>query len=192
MSGDRRERFEAIYTAYSGLIFAYAVRRTSSVDDAADVVAETFTVAWRRLGDVPEGDEARPWLYGVARRVLANHRRGVERRRRLDERLLLELAAACAGSPSVGEGPELEGIAAALARLGDADRELLTLVGWEGLGREEIAVVLGCSREAVRVRLHRARRRFGRRLDEVGVKRFRARGHGSVRGASTLCDLEET
>lgn len=51
--------------------------------DAADAVAETFLVAWRRLGEVPDGREARLWLFGVCRRVLANHRRGELRRRHL-------------------------------------------------------------------------------------------------------------
>ncbi|RFU38840.1 sigma-70 family RNA polymerase sigma factor, partial [Actinomadura logoneensis] len=55
-------------------------------------------------------------------------------------------------------------VAAALRSLPEADRELLTLVGWEGLGHAELATVLGCSRNAVRVRLHRARRRFARAL----------------------------
>lgn len=46
--------------------------------DAADAVAETFLVAWRRLPEVPSGEEARPWLYGVARRTLANQRLGFQ------------------------------------------------------------------------------------------------------------------
>ena len=65
---DRRRRFEDIYTANCTPILGYALRRTGSGDDAADIVAETFLTAWRRLDDVPPGDEARLWLYGVARR----------------------------------------------------------------------------------------------------------------------------
>jgi DNA-directed RNA polymerase specialized sigma24 family protein len=50
------------------------------------VIAETFLTAWRRLDDVPAGDEARLWLYGVARRMLANQRRGARRRSSLADR----------------------------------------------------------------------------------------------------------
>ncbi|WP_434096145.1 sigma factor-like helix-turn-helix DNA-binding protein [Streptosporangium roseum] len=61
-------------------------------------------------------------------------------------------------------------IAAVFRSLSDDDRELLSLVAWEGLGREEIATTLGLSRNAVRIRLYRARRRFSRALDEAGVR----------------------
>jgi len=188
---DRRTRFEEMYRAYSGLLLAYAVRRAGDMNDAADVVAETFTVAWRRLEDVPDGDQARPWLYGVARRVLANQRRGVERRSRLRYRLQVELTAAGGNGPVFGDGSDLDRIAEALAQLADGDRELLTLVAWDGLSRGEIASMLDCSPATVRVRLHRARKRLAQRLDESGVKRVADAGHGSSEGAPALPDLEE-
>lgn len=191
MLTDRRARFEEIYEAYSGLILAYAARRTSDVNDAADVVAETFTVAWRRLNDVPEGEAARPWLYGVARRVLANQRRGLERRIRLYERLQAELTEAAGDSSSVDDEGDLVLVAEALAQLPDRDRELLTLVAWDGLSREDIAAMLECSPATVRVRLHRARKRLAQRLEVSGVKHRADAGHGSSGGAPALADLEE-
>ena len=66
------ERFTALFEATRLPLLAYAVRRVADPADAADVVAETYLVAWRRLDDVPAGACARPWLFGVARRVLAN------------------------------------------------------------------------------------------------------------------------
>lgn len=186
---DRIERFEEIYNAYSGLILAYAARRTANMTDATDIVAETFTVAWRRMGDVPNGEEARPWLYGVARRVLANHHRGVSRRQRLDERMALTVPT----PPADDSDPaELELIGRALAALNEGDRELLTLLGWDGLDREEIAMVLGCSTPTVRVRLHRARRRFERELAAAGMQRSHGDGHESDRWATARPDLEES
>src|SRR6185312_15825885 len=89
----QRDRFEAVYDAYYPAIHQYAARRTSSPDDTADVISETFLTAWRRIGDVPEGERALLWLYGVARRVLANQQRGASRRAGLAERLRDELAA---------------------------------------------------------------------------------------------------
>lgn len=192
MLTDRRARFEEIYRAYSGLILAYAARRTGDVHDAADVVAETFTVAWRRLDDVPAGEAARPWLYGVARKVLANQRRGLERRRRLHDRLQAELTEAVGDRSSVDDEPDLALVAEALAQLSDGDRELLTLVAWDGLSGEDIAVMLGCSPTTVRVRLHRARKRLAQQLDVSTVKQRADAGHGSSRGAPALPDLEET
>jgi RNA polymerase sigma-70 factor (ECF subfamily) len=136
-ASDRRRRFEEIYAANSTPILGYALRRTTNGDDAADVVAETFLTAWRRLDDVPPGDGARLWLYGVARRVLANHHRGERRKSELSDRLGRDLAL-------VHRDPEYTGqlavAAAAFRALPGADRELLALVGWEGLEHAEIAV----------------------------------------------------
>ncbi len=154
---ERRRRFDEVYAANHGPILGYVLRRTGNADDAADVIAEIFLTTWRRLDDVPSGDEARLWLYGVARRVLANQQRGERRKSELNDRLRRELAAAYHVPEYTGE---LAGIAAAFRSLSEADRELLALVGWEGLSHGQIAAVLGCSRNAVRIRLHRARRRF--------------------------------
>jgi RNA polymerase sigma factor (sigma-70 family) len=160
-----RQRFEAIYTAHYPAILSYVRRRTDSPDDAADAIAESFTTAWRRLDEVPEGEEARLWLYGVARRVLANHRRGESRRTALAVRLRAELAAWA--EPVTGQDPDV--VSAAFQGLSPGDRELLSLVAWEGLTSAQIATVLGCSNGAVRLRLHRARKRLARELDSAGV-----------------------
>jgi RNA polymerase sigma factor (sigma-70 family) len=152
----RRRRFEEVYAANCGPILGYVLRRTENSDNAADVMAETFLTAWRRLDDVPAGDEARLWLYGVARRVLANQHRGERRRSVLNDRLRADLVTH--GAPEYTG--ELAEIAAAYRSLPEADRELLALVGWEELDHGQVSAVLGCSRNAVRIRLHRARRRF--------------------------------
>jgi len=153
----RRRRFEEVYAANHAAITGYVLRRTENPDDAADVIAETFLACWRRLGDVPGGGDARLWLYGVARRVLANHHRGDRRRTALADRLRADLAAAYRAREYSGE---LAGITAAFRSLPAADRELLALAAWEGLTTGQIAAVLGCSDNAVRIRRHRARRRF--------------------------------
>jgi RNA polymerase sigma factor (sigma-70 family) len=166
---DERAQFEALYNRYAHLILAYAARRTESYEDAADVLADTFTVVWRRINDVPEGDEARLWIYGVARRTLANHHRGDRRRRRLDERLQREVARVVAAAQRPRESAEIARISSAFNRLSPTDREVLTLIGWEGLHHDEVARVLGCSRARIRVRLHRARARLLRTLDAGGT-----------------------
>ncbi|GAA4577156.1 RNA polymerase sigma factor [Planotetraspora kaengkrachanensis] len=162
---EKRRRFEAMYAANHDPVLGYVLRRTADAHDAADVLAETFLTAWRRLDDVPPDDQTRPWLYGVARRVLANHRRGERRRLALGDRLRADLADRPAGEVPADLRPIME----ALDGLPERDRELLTLVGWEDLDAGQIATVLGCSRNAVRVRLHRARRRFTRELERRGA-----------------------
>jgi RNA polymerase sigma factor (sigma-70 family) len=158
---ERQRRFEEVYLAHRSSILGYVLRRTDNPDDAADVIAETFLTAWRRLEDVPCDVGARLWLYGVARRVLANHHRGVRRRSALTERLRADLSTGYR-PPEFDSGQAQ--IAEAFLRLPPAERELLTLSAWEGLDYGQIAVVLGCSRNAVRLRLFRARKRFAGEL----------------------------
>jgi RNA polymerase sigma-70 factor (ECF subfamily) len=153
----RRARFRAVYDANYHRVLGYALRRAATREDAEDVVAETFLTAWRRLEEVPGGSGARPWLYGVARNALANQRRAERRRGRLWGLLQAEPAAAWHGAKA---DDELASVAAAFARLKGGDRELLALAAWEELDAGEIATVLGCSRNAARIRLHRARRRL--------------------------------
>ncbi|GAA3166058.1 sigma-70 family RNA polymerase sigma factor [Nonomuraea salmonea] len=155
-----RDRFEAVYDAYYPAIHQYAARRTGSPDDAADVISETFLTAWRRIGDVPEGEEALLWLYGVARRVLANQQRGASRRAALTERLRAELAAdRPAGSV------DLDHVRAAFDALSERDREVLALACWEDLTGQQIAKVLKCTPIVARTRLHRARKRMAAALE---------------------------
>jgi DNA-directed RNA polymerase specialized sigma24 family protein len=153
----RRRRFEAMYAEHHARVLGYVLRRTDSPDDAADVLAETFLVAWRRLDDMPSAEVSHLWLYGVARRVLANHHRGKRRRTKLADRVRDELAARLPLVAPPGEGTPF---AAAFRSLSDDDREVLALHGWEGLDAGEIARVLGFSRNAARIRLHRARLRL--------------------------------
>jgi RNA polymerase sigma-70 factor (ECF subfamily) len=165
-------RFEAVYAETYEQILGYVVRRCPSSEDAADVVAETYATAWRRIDALPHGEEARLWLYGVARKTLANHRRGQARRqRRSGESSVAELNVDIADlySRTPESTVELGTIARTFRELRDDDRELLSLVAWEGLDHAQIAMVMGVSRNAVRIRLHRARKRFSQALTGAGV-----------------------
>lgn len=166
MDDERTALFEALYAATFSQILGYALRRCDCPEDAADVVAETFATTWRRIDAVPPGDQARLWLYGVARNVLANHRRGLARRHGLSAALAAEVSQLY--QRSAEDSAEPGAIRQAFRQLPDDDRELLSLIAWEGLDHGEIAKVLGCSRNAVRIRLHRARKRLTRELAMVG------------------------
>ncbi len=157
-------RFTTLYESTHRPLLAYAVRRVADPADAADVVAESFLVAWRRIEEAPTGADARPWMFGVARRVLANARRGERRRLALADRLRTHLT-------DVVPPPEESGseVVRAMRVLSEDDQELLRLVAWEELARDEIALVLGISRASVRVRLHRARKRLAEQLTALAA-----------------------
>ncbi len=154
-----RELFEALYAEHADAVKGYAMRRTDPTR-ADDVVAEVFLVAWRRLREVPA--EARPWLFGVARRVLANERRRVAREGAAIERMGVaralgdQPAVTVAGDRTLGE---------ALNALRERDREALLLTSWEGLNHREAARVIGVREATFTVRLHRAKRRLARALE---------------------------
>jgi RNA polymerase sigma-70 factor (ECF subfamily) len=161
------QRFTALFEAHSRALLGYALRRVPAAD-AAEVVADTFLTAWRRLDDVPPGDNARFWLYAVARNNVANQRRRRGRGDRLVERLTAELRevvvpdhAATVGDSGV--------VRRAMDRLSSDDRELLRLVGWEGLRTAELAQVLGIPEVTARTRLFRARQRLRANLAPHGL-----------------------
>lgn len=158
-----RARFEQLFDRHHRAVLGYALRRSGGPHDAADVVADTFLVAWRRLDDVPLGNDALPWLFGVARRVLANHRRSEQRRGDLAARMGEQLAAQLASTPLTPSQPH-GAIGPALAQLSSDDREILLLSAWEGLQPAEIAAVMGLRGATARSRLRRARGRLERVL----------------------------
>jgi RNA polymerase sigma-70 factor (ECF subfamily) len=155
----RRNLFEALYADHHAAIYAYVYRRTpNGAADAPDVVSDVFAVAWRRFEEIPGGEATRLWLYGLARHVLLNHQRGHRRRLRLFARLHREAETRSPSTP----GPDATDawLPAAIERLPDAYREALKLVSWEGCSHAEAAEVLGCSVNAVALRVHKAKARL--------------------------------
>lgn len=156
------QRLEALFRAHYKAVVAY-VRRRAAPESVDDVVAETFLVAWRRLDRVPS-DSPLPWLLAIARNIVATQRRASSRRDALYARLQASVGEQAADPLGV-EHPT-GAVAAALARLSEKDREALTLIGWDGLRPREAAAVMGEIPSAFYVRLHRAKRRLRRLLDE--------------------------
>lgn len=155
-------RFHRLYQANFRSIQAYAVNRVGSADDAADIVAEVFTAAWQRLDDIPSHPADRLWLYGTARRIISRHYRGASRLRNLVDRVIDKERTTGAVR---GVDPGQERLLTALNGLRPADREALLLVYWEDLSYAEAAEVLGCSVNAIGIRLHRAKTRLRRTLE---------------------------
>jgi len=171
-AGDAVRRFTALYAETYRPILAYAMRRTRSVDDANDVVSSTFLVAWRRLDDVLDADVPLAWLYGVARKTLANQRRSTQRQTVVADRV----ASRSRGNVSerteriVESRAKWSNVLAALGTLGERDREVLRLAAFEQLAPAEIAVVLGVSSARVRTWLYRARRRLKHAVGELDAE----------------------
>jgi RNA polymerase sigma-70 factor (ECF subfamily) len=151
---DVQESFEHLFNSCHHAVCAYATRRVAP-EAVQDVVSETFLVAWRRYADLD--GEPLPWLFGIARRVVANQLRGSARRDALRKRLRAEPRISEHGPLSNGRDPRLLN---ALAGLSERDREALMLIAWEELDHRAAARVMGCSTAAFSVRVHRARRKL--------------------------------
>lgn len=171
---DRRQRFEAVAEEAFEPLQRY-LRRRARASDADDALGEVMLTVWRRLDDAPH-DAVLPWCYGIARRVLANQRRGERRHLRLVEKMKAQPASGAGDEPSVGSDPAIE---AALRSLSDDDQEVLRLWAWERLEPREIAPALGITTNAAAIRLSRARKRLGdslSRQDPASAGHKRAEG----------------
>lgn len=163
----RASCFEAIFKSTHRQVLAYALRRSADRNDAEEVVSETFLIAWRRLDALPA--EPLPWLLGTARRVFANQQRAARRRRPDGPHVSLEhLDPPDLEPPPLERVTERDAFASAFAALRGRDREVLSLIAWDGLSVREAAGVLGCSAPTLSIRLHRARKRLLKELGSSG------------------------
>jgi RNA polymerase sigma-70 factor (ECF subfamily) len=160
------DRFRVVYEAHYSAIHAFLLRRLGGCHaDAADIAAEVFAIAWRRVDQMPLPPEDRLWLFGVARRVLNRHRRSLWRHSRLLRRLEVEASVLVPiDDPPTGALTAQERVRTAVNRLKPADREVLRLVLWDQLSHFEAAYVLGCSTNAVGLRLQKAKARLRHQL----------------------------
>lgn len=143
---------QAILTQLIDPLLAYFARRVDTNADAEDCLSETLVVLWRRRADIP-GDltNLRPYAFGVARLVLSNHRRSTRRHSSLYSALTQHLTFEQPPDSSAGET-----VRDALQSLTEPDRELLTLVHWDGLTIVAAGAALGLSPSAAQKRHTRA------------------------------------
>lgn len=168
MKGSESQRFHDLYVAYYADVLGYFLRRIGH-DEAQDAAAATFTVAWRRIADVPQGDRALPWLYGVAANTLSNQRRAQQRRQRLSRRLHgLGITHQIEPDVQVVRRHQDQQIVDAINRLRLGDRELILLAAWEGLSAAQLADRFSISLKAAEQRLTRAKRRLASELKRSG------------------------
>lgn len=142
-------------------LLAYFSRRVQPVEDAADLLSETFVVAWRKVAEIPaDPTEVRLWLFGVARKILSQHRRGAVRRTMLADRArtLLRHGAVAGLNGQAHEDEDLSAHVRELIRfLNPTEQEIIALVYWDGFTQEEVARIMGRPSATIRSKLARAR-----------------------------------
>lgn len=153
--GEPRLEFERFFNAHFHVIWSYVARRVSpqSVDD---VVSRSFSVAWRKFQSIPQPPQDRLWLFGVARRCIADERRSDVRRHRLTARASSDIHMLHPHQEPPGD-PRIEAIERAVERLTPLDREAIQLVLWDGLSHQDAAHIMQCSVSAFESRYRRAR-----------------------------------
>lgn len=174
-SAGSAESYSAFFRRHVEPITRYSVRRCANPDDVADLVGETFLVALQAAHRYrPETDTALPWLFGIARRLLAKQRRKYVGTRRLEVKVsnafpaftASEEDSVAAAIDAARQAPALE---EAMSRLTRSEREVLELVAYDGLSPSEAAVTLDITPNAARLRLSRARKAVRNHLDSTTV-----------------------
>jgi RNA polymerase sigma factor (sigma-70 family) len=172
-AGGDSDAFAIFFRRHVSSITLYAVRRCRDPEDVGDLVAETFLVALQAAARyVPETDTALPWLFGIARRVLAKQRRRSAGARRLliknsNSHLHFTASEEDAVASAIDAARQRPALEAGLARLSNGEREVIELVAYDGLSPAEVAEVLKLSPNAARLRLSRARRHLRQTLELI-------------------------
>ena len=179
---DGDDRFREVHDRFYRHVYTYCRRRTGA-DSVEDAVAETFLVVWRKWDQIPPGDHALPWLYGVAYRVLANQRRSAVRRGRLAGKVIgLGMSSSLPEDVVILDQDHRQALAA-FGALGASEQEILRLTFWEELPQSEMAVALGITIAAARQRLYEAKRRLTDEYNRLETRAIRSpsarKGDGS-------------
>jgi len=153
-------------------LYRYFRRRFSNDADAAEAFGETLLTLWKLRRRIPtDGQDARLWLFGVARNVARTTQRSLARHSQAVGRFVDEMRESAATSPGSDEAIEVRH---ALGKLNPDDAELIRLIYWDGFHSHEAAIVLGVSASAARSRLAKARATLRAELEveaEIAVTR---------------------
>jgi RNA polymerase sigma-70 factor (ECF subfamily) len=166
----RPEAFAALYDRHAAALHRFAARRLGR-QAADDIVADTFLTAFRlRERYQLDRPDARPWLYGIAVRLIG-------RRRRAEARMWRAVARS---TPAARADHDLDRsddrlaaravqgpLASAVAGLSSRDRDVLLLVAWAEFSYDEVAAALEIPVGTVRSRLNRARRQLRAALGDL-------------------------
>lgn len=162
------DRVIAAVRANSADLLAFLARRVDPAEDAADLLSEVLVVVWRRSSALPVNDaEVRPWMFGIARKMLVRHYRTTSRRHAVADRLRSLLSATDqAGFAALDARLDLR---AAMRELAAVDRDIIGLVHWEGFSLAETSRIMRMKEATVRSRYHRARAKLRQVLTDTGL-----------------------
>jgi RNA polymerase sigma-70 factor (ECF subfamily) len=150
--------FDALYEKYYGRVYSLARGILNDADDALDAVQETFGHVWRNLGRFEAKSRFSTWLYRISVNTAIQFAR--RNKRHITATVGLEEAESIPGGVVPDVSDTREQVYQALIRLREEDRAVLVLYYWENQSLEEMAEILGCTANAAKTRLFRARERF--------------------------------
>ena len=160
---DEPERFAVLFDRHASTIHQYVARRLGR-DAADDVTAETFLTAFRIRARYDSGRASvRPWLHGIAAKLISAHRREEVRALKLLARTGHDPVAETwteSADDRVAAQAASRPLAKELAKLSEGDRHALLLFAWADFTYQEIAEALDIPVGTVRSRLNRARRKL--------------------------------
>jgi RNA polymerase sigma factor (sigma-70 family) len=167
--------FAAVYARFRGPLFGFLRRVAGRGDVAEDLFQETWMALARAAPTLREDTDLAAWLFTVARNAFRSHARWA----RLDVSRWIALCDDLCPAPT--PGPEAQAaqsrlvaaVEEALPRLPAAQREVLLLVGVEGLDQDRVAQILGITYAALRQRLARARAALAALVGDVDLKEHR-------------------
>lgn len=167
MQPEREARFASLYEHHHANVAAFC-RRRAEADVVEDLIADVFLTVWRKIDQAPTGDEALRWLYRISYLVVTNHWRSSGRKQRLARKLeSMSISIGTPVSDQVVMRAELRRVIEAASRLRPTDQEVLRLSLWEHLSHQDIGIVLGIEPNAVKQRIHRARKALMREHDRL-------------------------
>jgi RNA polymerase sigma-70 factor (ECF subfamily) len=163
----QKEEFEHLFNSYAKSVRAFIWRRSNGLDvgvsSVDDIEADVWTIAWARKDAAPTELELElPWLFQIARHVLANHIRKNVTRRKISNTLNPDELTSLAADALVLLNEEIVGV---FSVLNASEREVMALTVWEGLKPAQISVVLGVTPNAVSIRMNKARKKISEYLE---------------------------
>lgn len=166
---DAVDRISAVVESHAPDLLAFFMRRVATAEDAADLLGEVLLVIWRRAGSIPADDEeARMWMFGIARNLLTTHSRTTRRRSALQDKLRGQLREQVVDT--AGHNPDVRDL---LGRLSATDQEIIRLTYWDGFTQKQASQLLGIPEGTLRSRHHRARESLRRMLADTGLRSAR-------------------
>ena len=170
MKRDERAFFDAVYTDSFPVLFKVVLRIAGDEDTAEEICHEAFIRFYKNSTRLPDADQARYWLLRVGKNLAFNYSKRQGRERTAYQRVWNEPERPQqTADAAVLQDETTRLVQDAISRLPKTLRDVIVLKEYGDLSYGEIASTLGISVGNVKVRVHRARERLARELEEADV-----------------------